>query len=153
MRRRSVSRRAIEIELFPFLSVLACTIGTLVLMIVAISTQAFGDSKEVKLIVKAEDGKNRAKRPRYLECREDGVVIYPSETFVPIERLEAPNSAFAKLVGEVAERRDREYFIVAIRPTGIETFGRVRDRIERAQIDIGYEPFDEGWTLRVETER
>ena len=152
MRRRSVSRHAIEIELFPFLSVLACTIGTLVLMIIAISTQAFGDLKEVKLIVKAEDGQNQAKRPRYLECREGGVVIYPSEIFVPVDRIGDPDSALAKLVDEVSEKRDREYFIVAIRPTGIATFGRVRDKIERAGIDIGYEPFDEGWTLKVETE-
>jgi hypothetical protein len=40
--------------------------------------------------------------------------------------------------------------IVAIRPYGIDVFDKVRALIESEGIDIGYEPIDEGWTLKIQ---
>ena len=45
MRRRSKISK-IETELFPFLSVLACTIGTLILLIIVVSTETLSDNPE-----------------------------------------------------------------------------------------------------------
>ena len=40
MRRRTISKQHTDVELFPFLSILACTIGTLILLIIVLTTQA-----------------------------------------------------------------------------------------------------------------
>ncbi len=149
MRRRSRISK-IETELFPFLSVLACTIGTLILLIIVVSTETLSDNPEVTIIAESEDGRNQKKQPRYIECKEDGVVIYPSEIFVPLTELNEPDSALSKLITEVKEKQDKEYVIVAIRPSGIDVFRQVRDLIETEGIDIGYEPIEEGWTLKIQ---
>lgn len=148
MRRRSKISK-IETELFPFLSVLACTIGTLILLIIVVSTETLSDNPEVTIIAESEDGINKKKQPRYIECKEDGVIIYPSEIFVPLAELNEPDSALLNLITEVKEKQDQEYVIVAVRPTGIEVFQQVRDLIETEGIDIGYEPIQEGWTLKI----
>lgn len=151
MRRRTITKNRTEVELFPFLSILACTIGTLILLIIVLTTQAL-EKQEVALIAKTENGENRSKSPRYIECRKDGVVLYPSEEFVPQEQLDDPNSALTKLIDRVKANRDREYLIVALRPNGIDVFEQVRALVEGEGIDIGYEPIDSSWQLTIQQE-
>lgn len=150
MRRRSISRQHTEVELFPFLSILACTIGTLILLIIVLTTQAL-NKQEVTIVARTEEenGVNKTKNPRYIECKADGVIIYPGEEFVSLEQLDKPNSAMTKLLSQMEQNRDREYLIVAVRANGIDTFNLVRNRIESAKIDIGYEPIDANWQLKI----
>jgi hypothetical protein len=152
MPRRSYSRQFIEVELFPFLSILACTIGSLILIIIVLTTQLYTSQKEVTIVARAEKetGKSRGKSPRYIECRNNGIIIHPDGELVPIKNLENQNSPLKTLLNEVKEKRDREYLIVAVRPDGIEVFKKVRDLIETQGIDIGYEPIDKDWKLKVE---
>ncbi len=138
-----------EIELFPFLSVLACTIGSLILLIIVITTQTLDSTPQVKIIAKTEGGKNITKQPRYLESTKDGVIIYPSKTLVKKSDLKKDNSELFKFISEIKNRRNKEYIIVAIRPQSIESFLIVRNLIEEAKIDIGYEPIEDGWTLKI----
>ena len=149
MRKRSFTRNPIQVELFPFLSILACTIGTLILLIIVLTTQIFSSQQEVTIIAQTEAGSNQTKVPRYLECGENGVIIYPSQEFVAFKDLSQPNSSLVKLLAEVKQRREQEYLIVAIRPKGIETFHIVRDLIEERGIDLGYEPIDRAWQLKI----
>ncbi len=151
MRRRSKSNK-IETELFPFLSVLACTIGTLILLIIVISTETLESSSQVIVVGETREGQNLTKTPRYIECRDDGVILHPSGTFVPRNDLSRPNSPLLNLINEVERNRDREYVIVVLRPDGINVFYEVRDLIEERNIDIGYEPIDEGLTLQFQEE-
>ena len=152
MRRRSISRKHIEVELFPFLSILACTIGTLILLIIVLTTQALNKQEVVIVAKEAENGVNASKTPRYIECRSKGVVLHPSEQFIPKDQLQAPNSPLNKLIAEIKANRDREYLIVALRPNAIDVFEQVRAIVEQEEIDIGYEPIDAGWTLKTEEE-
>lgn len=151
MRRRNITRKHPEVELFPFLSILACTIGTLILLIIVLTTQAL-NQQEVVIVAKEENGANANKSPRYIETRSDGIILYPSKEFIPQEQLEEPNSPLQKLIAEVKANRDREYLIVALRPNAIDVFLQVRNILEEAKIDIGYEPLDAGWTLKTEEE-
>ncbi|MGK7895445.1 MAG: hypothetical protein AB4041_10930 [Microcystaceae cyanobacterium] len=151
MRRRLRNQSSITIELFPFLSILACTIGTLILLIIVITTQVFDNSREITIIATSEDGKNRTKTPRYIECREDGVLLHPSQKFVPDYQLTAYNSSLSQLLSELRQNKSKEYLIVAVRPDGIEVFQKVRKLVEEQGIDIGYEPIDQGWKLKIET--
>ena len=151
MRRPSFSRQTNEVELFPFLSILACTIGTLILLIIVLTTQAL-NKQEVTIVARneSENGVNKSKSPRYIECKSDGVVLYPGEEFVPQAKLNESDSAMTKLITQVEANRDREYLIVAVRSNGIDTFKLVRNIVERAEIDIGYEPIDANWQLKIQ---
>ncbi|BAQ59922.1 hypothetical protein GM3708_328 [Geminocystis sp. NIES-3708] len=150
MRRRSKSNK-IELELFPFLSVLACTIGSLILLIIVLSTETLKDNPEVTIIAKTEaGGVNKKKQPRYIECQKDGVVIYPSQEFISKNELSKPNSKLANFIKEIKKNKDKEYVIVAVRPNGIDVFQKVRDLIEKEEIDIGYEPIEENWKLKIQ---
>jgi len=151
MARTRRKRQNIEIELFPFLSILACTIGTLILLIIVVTAQSLSDERQVTIVAKTEEGKNATKTPRYIECRSNGVVIYPSEEFVSLSNLERTNSPFQQLLREVRRNRNKEYLIVAIRPDSFDVFEQVRDLIEAQNIDIGYEPIDEGWILKIQS--
>lgn len=151
MRRRTIAKNQTEVELFPFLSILACTIGTLILLIIVLTTQAL-EQQEVTIVAKTEKGENQRKTPRYIECRKKGVILYPSEEFVPQEQLDNPNSALQKLIAQVKANKDQEYLIVALRPDGIDIFERVRSLVEGEGIDIGYEPIDSTWKLTIQPE-
>ena len=120
MGRRSLKNKP-EIELFPFLSVLACTIGSLILLIIVISTQTLDSNPEVTILAQTEVGQNRKKQPRYIECQSGGIIIYPSKTLVPLAQIDQPDSPLQKL-------------------------------IENEKIDIGYEPIQESWTLKINQE-
>ncbi|AFZ61241.1 hypothetical protein H6G54_02975 [Anabaena cylindrica FACHB-243] len=150
MPKRITKRSATEIELFPFLSVLACTIGVLILLIIVLMAQTFSSQRQVTIVAKTENGQNQSKQPRYIECRSDGIVLYPSEEFVSLTSLSLSYSSLQTLLTEVKTNRDKQYLIVAIRPDGIEVFKAIRTLIESEGIDIGYEPIDEGWTLKIE---
>jgi len=150
MRKGSKARASMEMELFPFLSILACTIGTLILLIVAMSAQTVSDEREVSIIAYSDgNGVNKSKTPRYLECGKDGVIIYPSEVLVTFSELSNSNNPLAQLLQEISAKRHQEYLILAVKPDGIEVFKEVRYLIEQRGIDLGYEPFDEGWKLKV----
>lgn len=151
MRQRPSPQRT-ELELFPFLSVLACTIGTLILLIIVISTETLESSSQVTIVAENQDGQNFSKTPRYIECQEDGVIIYPSEIFVSENELTKRASPLMQLIDEVEANRDQQYVIVIVRPKGIEVFYQVRDVIEERDIDIGYEPIDEGLQLKLQSE-
>ena len=148
MRRRNFSRQNTDVELFPFLSILACTIGTLILLIIVLTTQTL-NKQEVKIVARDEgqNGLNQSKTPRYIECRNDGVILHPSKVFVPQAQLESPDSPLQDLITMVKINSDTEYLIIAVRPNGIDVFYQVRNLVEAAEIDIGYEPIDAGWTL------
>ena len=162
MRRRTFSRQKTDIELFPFLSILACTIGTLILLIIVLTTQTLNkqeaavsepesslNKQEVKIIARdeGENGTNQKKIPRYIECREDGVILHPNKIFVPKENLGNFSSPLQELISLIKINKDTEYLIIAVRPDGIDVFKQVRSIVEGAEIDIGYEPIDEGWQL------
>ncbi|MBE9238863.1 hypothetical protein IQ227_23290 [Anabaena aphanizomenioides LEGE 00250] len=150
MPKRITKRSVTEIELFPFLSVLACTIGVLILLIIVLMAQTFSNQRQVTIVARTENGQNQNKQPRYIECRSDGIIIHPGEEFVSLTALNFSYSPLQTLLEEVKVNRDTQYLIVAIRPDGIEVFDQVRALIESEGIDIGYEPIDEGWTLKIE---
>jgi hypothetical protein len=152
--RRRFTRKPEEpsLSLDSFLDILANTLGVLIFIILLVTTQAL-NQKEVTIVAKTEEGQNRSKSPRYIECRAEGVVLYPSEEFIPKENLENPNSQMHKLIAQVKANRDKEYLIVALRPNGIDVFYQVRNLVEKEGIDIGYEPIDSGWQLTIEQEK
>ncbi|WP_013322209.1 hypothetical protein [Gloeothece verrucosa] len=153
MRRRRFSRSSTEVELFPFLSILACTIGTLILLIIVLTTQMFGEDGAVTIVAKGENGKNSSKLPNYIECKGDGVIIYPSKKLVKKANLYSPSSPFKTLLEKVKNHKNKEYLIVVVRPDGFDIFQEIREVIEKQGIDMGYEPIEEGIKVKFEAKK
>ncbi|HEX8903268.1 MAG TPA: hypothetical protein VF771_00340 [Longimicrobiaceae bacterium] len=136
-------------ELFPFLSVLACVIGTLVLLVILVTSGVLGSRRSITLVAQTSTGQNVRLRPHYVEVTAEGVVLHPGGQFVPAEQLGRRDTPLAALLAQVARKRRSEYVIVALRPGGYPNFHRVREQVENRGIEIGYEPIDEGWKLRI----
>ena len=154
MVRRSIHRKKkTDVELFPFLSVLACTIGTLILLIIVMTTQALEPQEAVVVAKTDEDSKgaNKNKIPIYIECREDGFILHPSKEFAPRADFYDKNSSFGKTIANLKANKDEQYLIVILRPDGLEMFNKLRSLVEEAGIDIGYEPLEFGLELKIET--
>lgn len=154
MPRRNIYRKQqTEIELFPFLSVLACTIGTLILLIIVLTTQAL-EPQEAIVVAKTEEdnkGANKNKIPIYIECREDGFVLHPSKEFAPRADLYDEKSPLRKLVSTLKSQKEEKYLIVILRPDGLEMFNKIRELVTKEEIDIGYEPLEFGLELKIES--
>lgn len=150
MATRSHRRGAAQtVELFPFLSVLACVIGTLVLLVILVTSGILGSKRSITLVGTSGPGHNSTLRPHYVEVTGGGIILHPGKELVPTSEIGRGNTALARLLREVAAKRDREYIIVALRPSGYPYFDRVRDQVEGKGIEIGYEPIDEDWKLRI----
>lgn len=142
-------RQPLQLDLFPFLSILACTIGTLILLVVVISVSSLTRERTTVQILARETAQNDGRAPRYLECRRDGVVIHPQRQLVPQSQLASNTSLLAIYLASLRNRSDREYVIIAVRPDGFPCFEQVREQVERAGLAIGYEPFNAEWELCV----
>jgi biopolymer transport protein ExbD len=162
MSRRNISRKQqAEVELFPFLSVLACTIGTLVLLIIVLTTQA-GEPQEATIVAKTDEnsqGSNgkknsiysgRNKTPVYIEARKDGFVLHPSKQFAPRTELYDEKSTLRKTIANLKANKNKQYLILVLRPDGLEMFDKARQLVRGEGIDIGYEPLEYGLELKIE---
>ena len=154
MSRRNIYRkRQTEVELFPFLSVLACTIGTLILLIIVLTTQAL-EPQEAVVVAKVDEnsrGTNQNKTPLYIEARKDGFVLHPSKEFAPRADLYDERSPLRKTIANLKANKDKQYLILILRPDGLEMFNKIRESVEQDGIDIGYEPLEYGLELKIES--
>lgn len=131
-----------EPTLFPFLSVLAAVIGTLILIISGMSQIAVASPKQ-KIEVEAPDpGRKSA---IYVECRAEGLLVYPDDptsgepVFVARSALAHPDSAWSSLLRRV-EHDPGHYPILLVRQDGVGTFHQARTSMSGTGVDVGYEP-------------
>lgn len=153
MSRRNVYRKKqADVELFPFLSVLACTIGTLILLIIVLTTQAL-EPQEAVVVAKTEEGKgaNKDKTPVYIESRKDGFILHPSKEFAPRADLYDEQSPLRRTIADLKANKDEQYLILILRPDGLEMFDKMRSLVAEEGIDIGYEPLEFGLELKIES--
>ncbi|MGD1919049.1 MAG: hypothetical protein ACFCAD_09230 [Pleurocapsa sp.] len=154
MSRRNIYRKKrTEVELFPFLSVLACTIGTLILLIIVMTTQALEPQEAVVIAKTDEDSKgaNKTKIPSYIECRQDGFVLHPGKEFAPRADFYDLESPFRKMIANLKANKEEQYLIIILRPDGLEMFNKLRNLVKEEGIDIGYEPLEFGLELKIES--
>jgi hypothetical protein len=149
MRRRKRRNSNLEIDLGLFSDILTNVVGVLFFLTLLIALQV-SQQKKVTILAKTEKGENTQKNPLYIECRQDGVFLYPSQELVPLNRLQDSNSQFKKLIERVKKNQNSEYLIVAVKPDGISVFQQVRNLVENEKINIGYEPIDSGWKLNLD---
>ena len=147
--RRTAGAPRRQAELFPFLAVLACMIGTLILIIIVVTSGVLGSRRSITLVARDDGGRNITLQPHYVEVRGDGVLLHPGLEFVPADAVDRGDTALRRLLRRVQAHKDTEYVIVAVRPDGFTLFDEVRNQVEGRGIQIGYEPVDAEWKLRI----
>lgn len=150
MAKRGVLGSGPAFELFPFLGILACTLGCLLLVVVSMVALSVGPGAAENWYV---EGKGK-KSPRIVEWDGMMVTIHPSKTKVSASAAMASNgrnsSPFGKLLAEVKADGKRQYIFILVRPSGFSNFGEFRKMIFNDWgIDIGYEPVDQARPISV----
>ena len=108
------------------------------------------------------DGPNGThRRPIYLECTSEGVVIQPEGILLPVQRLSQVRSGPA-IRSDAALRAIREYYarlgptgsqgepypLLIVRPGGVESYAMARAAMRSWDDEFGYELIDETMQLK-----
>ncbi|MEX0643396.1 MAG: hypothetical protein WD468_11875 [Pirellulales bacterium] len=109
------------------------------------------------------DGPNgTSRRPIYIECRKNEVVLQPEGIHLTAEDFRPPLGAGNPLAaalraasefiirqegGTSSSRETQPYPLILVRPEGILAYYRVRQAIESWDAEFGYELIDNDWKL------
>jgi hypothetical protein len=113
----------------------------------------FEEREDVEFVPLKEDG--FSKKPRFIEVRSDEFVLQPGNRRVPIAQLTQANLDLKRFLIQVDRNRRTEYVLILIHPNGASTYYKLLDYIRKhhGRLDIGKEPFSEGWVLLSESTR
>lgn len=138
------SRRPLNVSLFPFLSVLLCAIGVVIVIMSGQTLVALSSSHDqvVRIV-----GDAQGRTPVYVECRADEVELHPFFGVVATEALAQEGSPFLALL-ETLHRHARErYLVLLVRPDGIETFEQCLDLAQLRDLSVGKDALLQGGRL------
>jgi hypothetical protein len=143
------TRQPAAISLFPFLSVLMCAIGTLVLVVCGMTLLSLESESQTFVVTIEEPGKARRgqafkQQPVYIVCAGSGLTVFRSAT----EREELPattldDASISRLVGELSDLRGRRWPVLFVKPSGLEHMTRLYRRLSAADIKVGRWAFAE----------
>ena len=139
-----------KFDLFPFLGILACILGSLVMIVMSMTALSIGPgAAEVWMIEGTTD-----QVPVLIEWDGISVTIHPGKVRVPwgaaVENEGRNASPFGKLLSDIAAEKDKRYLFIAVRPSGFGNFADLRELIHKRGIIMGYEPIDQARPLGVE---
>jgi hypothetical protein len=178
MRRRSST--TLTPTLFPILSVLVGLLGSLVLIMGAVTAFALGPARTVRVAISTPT-ESRDRTPAYIEYDGTGFTLHPSLDRVPFDLtrtvltdreiwnvVRGPGKLWdkywravdAKFLAQIEGtalaprlRKDADgrppYVVVLVRPSGFDSFIPVRNFLLRQKVDVGYEPIEQTYKVRV----
>jgi hypothetical protein len=142
-------RDQLSVSFFSFLDIMTSFMGTLMLILICVTLIAMKmEKKDIYIKIKADKLEEKVKEPIFVECTKHKLIIHPSLAETPLEKIEDKHSPFMRLVYNLD--RNAYYIIFAIRPGGVESFKKARAQVEALDIDLGFEPVDQGWKIKLE---
>ncbi|MGD9127045.1 MAG: hypothetical protein PVH19_06670 [Planctomycetia bacterium] len=110
---------------FAFLSVISCTIGLLMLVLVSVTVTSFWGAEQVLEVPAQANGSFMPGRI-FIECKEEGLVVHPDERIVTMEDLEDParwqEGPYGKCLMTLIRRQRDGSAHFFIRPGGLTVF-------------------------------
>jgi hypothetical protein len=141
----------IDINVEPFLSIMAIVLKLISLILVVIVMRIAMNPNAKKIIAFAglysgHGNIANPKVPSYVDCHPDGLTLYsndrPRGTQVAWDDLQRPDNALSELLDRVQQHKDDEYVVVMVRPQSVKFYRTVRNLIEKRPIDVGYDAID-----------
>src|SRR5881628_595467 len=104
----------IDINVEPFLSIMAIVLKLISLILVVIVMRIAVNPHALKIIAlqglyEGRGNIENPKVPSYIDCLEGGVVLYPEKNTVTWEELQRPDNPVEKLLDKVQANKDKEY--------------------------------------------
>jgi len=149
-------------DLFPFISILVCTLGFLLMVTLSVVAISLGPGARMVIVPEPVDptavpmaiaGRPVGEKPLLIEWDGSQVTIHPSRVQVPwaaaSENEGMNDSHFGQLLKAVRQNRGRYYVFVAVRPSGFGNLGDLIDLMDHQKIKYGYEPFEQDRPLGI----
>ena len=138
-------------DMLPFIGLLMCVLGVLLFVTLSVAALALGPNvKEGWLPL---DSENRKKTPILVEWDGTNAVIHrgnkTSSIVVYSTKSSSPTSECSAFITEMVKKRQSEYVLFAVRPSGFGNFQTFADEFRNKRIDIGYEPIEQEKTVRL----
>lgn len=157
-------------DLLPFIAILMCVLGCLLLVTMSIAALSIGPGLGEGWIPGAAD-RAATKVPVLIEWDGKTATVQRDGTrtelaWAPVERLHATidgrdvelttehapdpaRAAFDTFVDELARQRDTHYALLAVRPSGFKNYGQFAFEFRRRRITLGSEPIDQQKSVRL----
>jgi hypothetical protein len=141
----------IDINVEPFLSIMAIVLKliSLILVVIVMRIAMNPNSKKIIAFAGLYSGHNNTANPKipsYIDCLPDGLMLYsndsPHGTPVSWDDLQRPDNAVNLLLDKVQQHKEDEYVVVMVRPKSVKFYRTVRNLIEKRPIDVGYDAID-----------
>ena len=115
------------ISFFAFLSVISCTIGVLVVVLVCVTITSFwGAELVVEPIDLPSTGSDAGPGRIYVECRADGLIVHPHDLIVSLDDLEDPSrwigGPYGQALSDVSSHRGAGSVFFLVRRGGLPVF-------------------------------
>ena len=145
---RKRRKEGVGMSLFSFLDIMTATMGTLILILICITLIAMNkDKKDINIKIKSDKQELLIKHPIFIECTKDKLIINPQLLETKLADIPDRRSYFMRMLYNLD--RNQRYLIFAIRPDGYEIFKRGRAVAEGMDMDIGFEPVDQYWQIKL----
>ena len=142
----------IDIDVEPFLSIMAIVLKLISLILVVIVMRIAMNPKGKRIVAFAglysgHGNVVNPKIPSYIDCHPDGLTLYasdmpPTGVAVTWDDLQRTDNAVERLLDRVQQHKDEEYVVLMARPQSVKFFRTVRKLIEKRPIDVGYDAID-----------
>jgi|GEM_PF-1061452 len=140
--------KQINIDVEPFLSIMAIVLKliSLILVVIVMRIAVNKDSKRIiNLLPSSSRGgvtSDLAKEPSYIDCFSNSVVLYPLVVTNTWEELQRPDNAVDAMLDKIQAKSKTDYVIVMARPDSVKVFRQVRKMVNERTIDVGYDVVD-----------
>jgi hypothetical protein len=166
----SASKATDHFDLLPFIAILMCTLGTLLLVTLSMAAVNLGPGAG-ETWIPTPDASRPTKIPVLFQWDGNTLVVdrenVRTQIKIPLELYiqtpdgsqeekaakEQVDAGFAQLESDVLEdlerQRETHYALFAIRPSGFNSFGGFRNRFQKRNISIGTEPIEQGKPVKM----
>lgn len=151
MARRNKPYERIDINVEPFLSIMAIVLKliSLILVIIVMRIAMNPQSKRIVAFSGLYAGHGNVTNPKvpsYIDCQPDKLTLYsnlmPRGVDVTGEDLQRPDNPVNQLLDSVQQHGKDEYVVVMVRPKSVKLYRTVRNLIGKRPIDVGYDAID-----------
>jgi hypothetical protein len=140
----------IDINVEPFLSIMAIVLKLISLILVVILMRIVMNPNKRRVVnvgvYSGHDNESNPKAPSYIDCRPDGLTLYSSDmpggTPVTWDDLQRPDNDLERMLDRVQQHKEEAYVVVLARPQSVKFYRTVRKLIEKRPLDVGYDAID-----------
>jgi hypothetical protein len=141
----------IDINVEPFLSIMAIVLKLISLILVVIVMRIALNPKGKRIVAfsglySGHGNTVNPKIPSYIDCHPDGLTLYSSDmpAGIPVtwDDLQRSSNSVYQLLDKVQQHKEDEYVVVMVRPQSVKFFRTVRNLIGKRPIDVGYDAID-----------